>query len=326
MDSNNSVGGQAHSKEGTLEVEVSSWQEFSERVINLRSKRGYIWRGQRRDSDNNKPLFLTSSFDRTVLIESQQIRDELLGRHLKEFKNEMERCHPNVLPEATDDIWALGQHYGLKTPLLDWSLSPYIAAYFAFEKPPGPADVYRYVYALNRSVTRLLSKLETEGEIRKDRVVGVVEELTHQSPRFLAQKGVFTRVLEGRSIETAVGAFSKQRPKEVLLVKFKIPTRDRDECLRHLNLMDINHTRLLLDLRDVTDRCNQRLERNTMNTTKYVYWQDEQMWLGYLEEFPDYRTQGNTKEELEANLKDIYEELTGGSIPCVRRVDRLEVA
>jgi predicted RNA binding protein YcfA (HicA-like mRNA interferase family) len=35
--------------------------------------------------------------------------------------------------------------------------------------------------------------------------------------------------------------------------------------------------------------CNKDLERNeTMNTTKYVYWQDEGMWLGYLEEYPDY--------------------------------------
>jgi predicted RNase H-like HicB family nuclease len=63
-----------------------------------------------------------------------------------------------------------------------------------------------------------------------------------------------------------------------------------------------------------------------MNTTKYIYWQDEQMWLGYLEEYPDYRTQGETKEELEENLRDIYSELTSGNIPCVRRVDQLEVA
>jgi len=25
---------------------------------------------------------------------------------------------------------------------------------------------------------------------------------------------------------------------------------------------------------------------------KYIYWQDEGMWLGYLEEYPDYMTQG----------------------------------
>ena len=63
-----------------------------------------------------------------------------------------------------------------------------------------------------------------------------------------------------------------------------------------------------------------------MNTTKYVYWQDEAMWLGYLEEYPDYRTQGETKEELEGNLRDIYDELTSGSIPCVRGVAQLEAS
>jgi len=59
---------------------------------------------------------------------------------------------------------------------------------------------------------------------------------------------------------------------------------------------------------------------------KYIYWKDNQMWLGYLEEYPDYLTQGETLEELKDNLKDIYHDLSSGTIPCVRRVDELEVA
>ncbi len=49
------------------------------------------------------------------------------------------------------------------------------------------------------------------------------------------------------------------------------------------------------------------------------------MWLGYLEEYPDYWTQGKTIEELEENLRDIYKELTGGAIPFVRKVAELKV-
>ncbi len=63
-----------------------------------------------------------------------------------------------------------------------------------------------------------------------------------------------------------------------------------------------------------------------MKAIKYVYWQDENMWLGYLEEYPDYWTQGETIEELEENLRDIHRELTSGSVPYVRRVAELEVA
>ena len=63
-----------------------------------------------------------------------------------------------------------------------------------------------------------------------------------------------------------------------------------------------------------------------MEIKKYVYWQDDDgMWLGYLEEYPDYMTQGETFEELEEDLQDVYKELNSGNIPCVRRVAKLEV-
>lgn len=63
-----------------------------------------------------------------------------------------------------------------------------------------------------------------------------------------------------------------------------------------------------------------------MGRKRYVYWQEEDMWLGYFEEYPDYKTQGESLEELKENLKDIYYELTSGNIPCVRKVAELEVA
>jgi predicted RNase H-like HicB family nuclease len=63
-----------------------------------------------------------------------------------------------------------------------------------------------------------------------------------------------------------------------------------------------------------------------MNTARYIYWQDEDMWLGYLEEFPDYMTQGASLEELQANLRDIHDDLTSGKIPGVRRVAEMPIA
>ncbi|MEH1792094.1 MAG: hypothetical protein V7L17_05305 [Nostoc sp.] len=54
-----------------------------------------------------------------------------------------------------------------------------------------------------------------------------------------------------------------------------------------------------------------------MTTKKYVYWQDEEMWLGYLQEYPDYWTQAETENELKENLTDIYKELTSRTIPNV---------
>ena len=56
---------------------------------------------------------------------------------------------------------------------------------------------------------------------------------------------------------------------------------------------------------------------------RYVYWQDGDMWMGYLEEYPDYMTQGESLKDLQENLKDIYDDLTGGHIPGVRKVAEL---
>ncbi len=63
-----------------------------------------------------------------------------------------------------------------------------------------------------------------------------------------------------------------------------------------------------------------------MKTTRYIYWQEDDMWLGYLEDYPDYRTQGVSLDELQENLKDIYQELSSGVIPNIKHVGDLQIA
>ena len=63
-----------------------------------------------------------------------------------------------------------------------------------------------------------------------------------------------------------------------------------------------------------------------MQAIGYIYWQDGDMWIGYLEEFPDYITQGASDAELRENLRDIQEDLTTGKIANVRRRAELRVA
>ena len=55
-----------------------------------------------------------------------------------------------------------------------------------------------------------------------------------------------------------------------------------------------------------------------METTKFVYYQEDDRWIGWLEEYPDYRSQGITLDELKENLKDIYEDLTTNKVPRIK--------
>ena len=63
-----------------------------------------------------------------------------------------------------------------------------------------------------------------------------------------------------------------------------------------------------------------------MYTTKIVYWQDDNFWIGYLQDYPDYMTQGETLDELKEHLEDLYNDISGGHIPGIRRVDELVVS
>ena len=66
-------------------------------------------------------------------------------------------------------------------------------------------------------------------------------------------------------------------------------------------------------------------ERDMMRL-RYMHWKEEDFHLGYLEDYPDYVTQGETEEELLENLKDLYRDISSGQVPYIRKVDELVFA
>ncbi|MBU1664704.1 MAG: type II toxin-antitoxin system HicB family antitoxin [Gammaproteobacteria bacterium] len=63
-----------------------------------------------------------------------------------------------------------------------------------------------------------------------------------------------------------------------------------------------------------------------MRAIKFTFWRDGDFYLGYLNEYPDYSTQGKTKEELVENLKDLLVDLESGQVPYIHKVEELLVA
>jgi hypothetical protein len=63
-----------------------------------------------------------------------------------------------------------------------------------------------------------------------------------------------------------------------------------------------------------------------MPTVKYIYWEEDGAWLGYLQDFPDYWTQGETLDDLKEHLQDLYVDLTSGQLPGIRRVGDLLIS
>jgi hypothetical protein len=60
-----------------------------------------------------------------------------------------------------------------------------------------------------------------------------------------------------------------------------------------------------------------------MQRIKYVYWQEDDSWLGYFLDYPDYWTQGEDLEDLVEHLRDLHRDLAGGEVPGIRKVAEL---
>jgi len=63
-----------------------------------------------------------------------------------------------------------------------------------------------------------------------------------------------------------------------------------------------------------------------MRAIKFTTWQDGDFYLGYLNDYPDYLTQGMSKEELVENLKDLLVDMESGQVPHIHKVEELLVA
>ncbi len=63
-----------------------------------------------------------------------------------------------------------------------------------------------------------------------------------------------------------------------------------------------------------------------LRTIKYVYWEEDGAYLGYLQDYPDYWTQGATLDDLLDHLRDLYKDVTSGQIPGVRKVGDLVIS
>lgn len=63
-----------------------------------------------------------------------------------------------------------------------------------------------------------------------------------------------------------------------------------------------------------------------MKSRGFTYWRDGKAWLGYLDGFPGYLTQGDSLEDLKEHLVSLLEDFDSGDIPCVRHHGELRIA
>ncbi|MGA8150329.1 MAG: FRG domain-containing protein [Terriglobales bacterium] len=258
--------------DGLVAYRLASWSNFFDFIeteifgFSETSKHDYIWRGQRR-ADWSLSSSLDRIFDKLGLSGATPL-EEIAAAHLERFKYATRgRRGPNAAdPESLveNEWWALGQHFGLATPLLDWTRSPFAAAYFAFEELATDATDYRVVYGLDCLAVKRRNEPIQQGpslDEKKERppVLDVVDPMYDENARLVSQGGLFTRAPIGVPVDQWIAKAFEGSPSAVLL-RIEIPNADRLTCLRALNRMNINHLSLFPDLSGASRSTNLKLE------------------------------------------------------------------
>jgi hypothetical protein len=254
--------------DGTSTFRLSSWSQFfdfleAEVFDPAGAGRSYLWRGQRRSDwslsttlDRQLESLGMSAFPSNVLERES-------AEHLERFKYAARgRRGPAPATLTENEWWALGQHFGLATPLLDWTRAPFAALYFAYEQPSPDPTKSRAIYGLYEgAVLSKASEVDNGPSIEKGRlpIVEVIDPMSDENQRLVSQGGCFTRAPIGTPIEQWVSkAFEGDW--QTALIRIELPNADRLNCLQALNRMNINHLSLFPDLSGASRSTNLRLE------------------------------------------------------------------
>ena len=244
---------------GICTIEVDTWKEFVDYINSNLKYRHYVWRGQADSS-----WLLEPTLDR-VLRKIDKIGDtRKINEHLKRFKyaaRGRRGVNPPQLMED-NDWWALAQHNGLSTPLLDWSKSPFVAAFFAFASSKESSTSTREVIGISQ--TTLTNK---SNELKKSHksssrppIIEFIEPLSDENARLVNQGGLFTRSPLGKDLESWIKENFPEDDDKYRMWKILVPEKEREKALQSLNRMNINHSTLFPDLYGASKFVNMDLE------------------------------------------------------------------
>ena len=253
------------------EVDVADWGELVKVLDGPRHGQSYIFRGQPDSDWTLKPRLLRdldetrTNWHAATKVEQSALDTFRAQAHL--------HLTPMVCQKAQRlDWWALMQHYGAPTRMLDWTRAPYVAAYFAVDSCYGKDGA---IWAVNADLLEDHQRERTESDdsndekafYRKSEEPPILRTAEATSTdRMIAQQGVFTYSTQllmdhvRPLIELEQLAKNPVRP---VVRKVIIPNEMKYEILRKLKRMNITAATLFPGLDGLGQSIAQRIRIDT---------------------------------------------------------------
>jgi len=210
-----------------------NWHEFKEFCFEQASDKDMAYRGQA----NSEWGLIPSYYRLPKSLREKSTFEQVLAETSKGISNHIgQKLSPQNIDEKHKLLSKL-QHYGFPTPLLDWTRSPYIAAYFALSQHAfsEPFCDHIGIWILPIQYTKNLIA-EKQGEI----IYEVIEPDGIYNDRLVSQDGLFTYATQSEALDDLIGSHIRYLDHPGLLQKVNIPVYAARMALDDLRLMGIH--------------------------------------------------------------------------------------